>query len=162
MNDFALPQPGPEHQALEPFAGDFTAEVKMWMGPGEPMVSTGKMHNAWDLNGLYLRQTYTGDAVDGPFPNFAGRGWWGYNQTDKRYEGFWIDTAATAFQVEQGQAKGNVWTMIGEMTNPQDGSVMQKTTIITLIDNDHHTMEMFFKDAAGNEFKAMEIHYQRS
>ena len=29
------------HRKLEPFVGTFKAEVKMWMGPGDPMVSTG-------------------------------------------------------------------------------------------------------------------------
>ncbi len=27
---------------LEPFVGTFKAVVKLWMGPGEPMVSTGR------------------------------------------------------------------------------------------------------------------------
>lgn len=163
MNDFSPPVPGPEHQALEPFAGDFIAEVKAWMGPGEPMLSTGSMRNEWNLNGLFLRQTYTGDAVDGPFPGFAGRGWWGYNTVDKRYEGFWIDTASSGFQLEYGQLNdgGKTWTMHGQMTNPQDGSILEKTTLITLHGPDHHSMEIFFKSADGNEFKAMEIHYQR-
>ncbi len=74
---FQLPSPGPEHELLKPFAGSFRATVKMWMGPGEPNVSTGQMKNSFQLNGLYLHQDYVGDADDGPFPSFAGKGYWG-------------------------------------------------------------------------------------
>ena len=36
-------QPGAEMDRLKPFIGTFAAQVKLWMGPGEPMVSTGTM-----------------------------------------------------------------------------------------------------------------------
>lgn len=150
------------HKKLETFVGSFTAEVKLWMGPGEPMVSTGVMENALDLGGRFLRQTYTGDPGDGPFPDFAGRGFWGYNTVTKKYEGFWIDTASTFMQNETGDvdASGKVWTMLGEMTDPKSGQPMKKRSVITLQDNDHHRMEMFFTTPQG-EFKGMEISYSR-
>ena len=55
-------------------------EVKIRMGPGEPSITTGVMTNSMDLGGRFLRQSYQGDAVEGPFPSFAGRGYWGYNK----------------------------------------------------------------------------------
>ncbi len=55
-----------DHKRLAPFAGSFKAEVKMWMGPGDPMVSTGRMVNTLDLGGRFLHQVYTGDPNDGP------------------------------------------------------------------------------------------------
>ena len=151
-----------EHKMLEPFAGTFHAEVKMWMGPGEPMVSTGTMTNDWDLGGRFLRQTYVGDPGDGPFPNFEGRGFWGYNTIDKRFEGVWLDTACTFMQTEQGQVddSGKVWTMLGSMTSPQTGEPMAKKSVVTLIDDDHHLMEMYF-EMGGQEMKGMEIRYKR-
>ena len=134
----------------------------MWMGPGDPMVSTGKMVNAFDLDGRFLRQTYKGDQTDGPFPGFEGRGYWGYNNIIKRYEGFWIDSASTMMQTEAGEIdeSGRVWTMVGEMPNPQTGGNMTKRSVITLEDDDHHKMEMFF-DTGEGEVKSMEIQYER-
>ena len=74
--DFAgLAAPTEEHTRLEAFVGTFAAEVKIWMGPGEPNVTTGVMTNSMDLGGRFLRQIYQGDAVEGPFPSFAGRGY---------------------------------------------------------------------------------------
>ena len=33
------------HERLKPFEGTFAAEVRMWVGPGDPHVSTGVMVN---------------------------------------------------------------------------------------------------------------------
>jgi len=151
------------HKKLEPFAGTFKAKVKLWMGSVEPHVSTGVMTNTLDLGGRFLKQAYKGDPTEGPFPNFEGRGFWGYNTVDRRYEGFWIDTASTFMQTEHGQVdeSGKVWTMRGRMTDPQSGGQMEKRSVITLKGNDRHSVEMYFTVPGGSEFKAMEIQYER-
>lgn len=155
---------GAEHKRLAPFEGVFKAQVKMWMGPGEPSVSTGVMRNEFDLGGLYLRQTYKGDHADGPFPSFEGRGYWGFNAASGKYEGFWIDNASSMMQTETGDVDGSgkVWTMTGEFPNPETGQMMGKRSVITLVDGDRHSLEMFFTTPSGQEVKAMEIQYQRS
>ena len=160
----AFGAPADQHKKFEPFVGTFKAQVKMWMGPGDPHVSTGVMTNSFDLGGRFLRQVYKGDPGDGPFPNFEGRGFWGYSTVDKRYEGFWIDTACTFMQHEVGEvdATGNVWTMRGEMTAPGGSGQMAKRSVIRLIDTDHHSMEMFFTMPGGAESKAMAIEYTRA
>jgi hypothetical protein len=161
--DFAvMAAPGEEHARLKAFVGTFDAEVKVWMGAGEPHVSTGTMLNELELGGRFLKQTYEGDPADGPLPEFSGRGYWGYNKTDGRWEGFWIDNASTMMQVEHGQLDdaGEVWTMSGEMTDPGSGNPIAKRSVITLDDDDHHSVEMYFETPAG-EAKGMEIHYSR-
>jgi len=155
-------QPGPEQARFKPFVGTFRAQVKLWMGPGDPMVSTGTMTNTLDLGGLFLRHTYKGDPSPGPFPSFEGRGFWGYNQTVKRYEGFWIDNVSSIMQSDSGtlDASGKVWTMHGQMPDPQTGDTISKRSVITLQDNDRHKLEMFFSKG-GQEFRGMEIQYTR-
>ena len=136
-----------EHQRLAPFVGTFNAEVRFWMGPGEPVISTGVMVNRMVLGGRFLRQEFQGASEHGPFgqmPGFSGEGYWGYNTVDKRYETTWVE-----------------WNFYSTMTNPQQGGAMEKRTIITLHDDDHHTMEMWFRDPDGPEVKAMEIIYKR-
>jgi hypothetical protein len=76
---FQLPTPREERVRLQPFEGTFKSEVKMWLGPGDPMISTGTMNSTWQVNGLYLNQSYVGDKNDGPFPDFEGKGYMGYN-----------------------------------------------------------------------------------
>ena len=160
-----LPGPDEHHERLEPFVGTFKAVVKLWMGPGEPMVSTGVMTSTMEFGGRFLHQHYQGDSnPDAPFPDFQGRGYWGYNHLLGKYEGFWIDTASTMMQNESGDVdtSGKVWTMTSEMPNPQTMEPMQKKSIITLTDRDHHTMEMYFSGPDGSEMKGMQIKYTRS
>ena len=78
-----------------------------------------------------------------------------------RYEGIWVDNASNAMQVDSGQIdeSGKVWTMSGEGTTPQ--GKMIKRSVITLQDNDHHKMEMFFVHD-GQDTKGMEILYTRA
>lgn len=158
---FQLPKPGPEHELLKPFEGTFKSDVKMWFGPGEPTVSTGTMVNSWHLGGLYLNQTYKGDRADGPFPNFEGFGYWGYNQTSKQFEGFWIDNASTTMQTEIGSAddSGKVFEMHSEFTHGD--TVMKKRTVFEVVSNDEHSMTAFVTPPGGEEMKNMEIIYKR-
>lgn len=160
----AMAEAGEAHKKLDPFVGTFKATVKIWMGPGEPHVSTGTMVNSWDLDGRFLKQHYAGDAQEGPFPNFNGRGYWGYNTITSKYEGFWIDTASTVMQTEAGDldGTGKVWTMVGETTMPGADKPLKKRSVITLEDNDRHSMEMYFTGPDGNEAKGMEIQYERT
>ncbi len=154
--------PTEQHKRFEPFAGTFKADVKLWMGSGDPVVSAGVMTNTLILGGRFLQQVYKGDPESGPFPDFEGRGFWGFNKAKNKYEGFWIDTASTQMQTEVGDVDdtGRVWTMVGEMIDPT-GNTIKKRSVITVEDNDHQKIEMFFSGPDGNEFKAMEIRYER-
>ena len=160
---YQMPQPGAEHQLLKPFEGTFAAEVKIWMGPGDPAVSTGTMVNSFQLGGLYLHQTYTGDSSEGPFPSFLGQGYWGYNTTTKKYQGLWIDNASTTMQLEHGQvdSTGRVWEMVSECIAPGSNQPMKKRSVITVVDDDHHTMVTFMEFPGQPEMKSMEISYER-
>jgi len=158
----ALAAPGPEHERLESFVGVFRAVVKLWMGPGDPMVSTGTMTNTLELGDRFLRQDYKGDPGPGPFPDFEGHGYWGFNKATQQYEGFWIDTASTLMQTEAGTVDdaGKMWTMLGEMMH-QPGETVKKRTVITLEDEDNHSMVTYFVKG-DEEFKGMEIQYTRA
>ena len=163
VGGFQMPGPGPEHERLRPFLGRFRAEVKMWMGPGQPMVTTGTMENSWQLNGLYLHQDYQGDESPGIFPGFQGKGYWGFNTMTGQYEGFWIDVASSMMQMEYGSVddSGKVWTMLSECAMPPNGQIMKRRSVITLTDQDHHTMESYVVGPDGKDHKTMEITYQR-
>ena len=154
--------PGAEHERLADFIGTWKATVTMWMGPGEPMVSTGKMFNTLDLGGRYLKQDYKGDANDGPFPNFEGRGYMGYNDARGQYEGFWVDNASNQMGIERGDfdPKTNSWDMRSETVMPGVGP-MTKRSVITLVSEKEHTLEMYFTGPDGNETKCMHIKYVR-
>ena len=109
------------------------------MGPGDPIVQLGTMVSAFQLGGLYLFQDDTGDPSPGPFPEFLGKGYWGFNTSSKKYEGFWSDNASTMMQLEKGDvdASGKIWTMVSSFQHPSSGQTMSKRSVIRLIDQDH-------------------------
>ena len=153
-----------EHALLKPIEGTFRAEVRLWMGPGDPLVTTGTMVNRFELGDRFLYQVYTGDANDGPFPSFEGRGYFGFNTTTRRFEGMWVDNASTMMQVEQGTVdeSGKLWTMHSEMPMPGSGQPVKKRSIIRVVDADHHEMEAFFTGEDGQEVRNMQILYTRT
>ncbi len=160
----AMRATAPEHAYLEPFIGTFKAKISMFMGPGDPMIATGVMKNEPELGGRFLRHHYTGDPSEGPFSAFHGRGYWGYNTVDKRFESVWIDNACTFMIVDRGHASdnGKTFEMEGHMTDPGSGKPMTRRSVITLIDKDTHLMEMYHHPEGGEECKTMEIRYERT
>lgn len=151
------------HGRLDPFAGSFHTEIRIWTDvDAEPLILTGAMTNTWQLEGLFLQQEYVGEA-DPPASAFRGKGFWGFNTTTQRYEGFWIDNASSTMQFEYGSVddSGKVWQMHGEFVSPQTGETMQKRSQITLIDEVHHQVQVFFKAGESSEVLAMEMRYTR-
>ncbi|MFK7768644.1 MAG: DUF1579 family protein [Mariniblastus sp.] len=159
---FQLPTPTEHHQRLKPFEGTFDSEVQMWIGPGDPMVSTGKMKSTFQVGDLFLHQDYKSESPLGPFGTFEGRGYWGFNTTTGQYEGFWIDTASTTMQMEKGSVDetGKVFEMHSEFV--MHGATMKKRTVFTVLSNDHHRMEAFIEAPGAEEMKSMSIEYKRS
>lgn len=155
-------QPSEGHKKLEPMVGTFKATVKMWMEPGgEPSVSQGVMTNSWTLGGRYIQHDYKGESFGGPF---EGKGFMGFDNTTQKFQGLWIDTASTMMMFEEGDfdASTKTFTMRGSMTCPSTKQPFDKRSVVKIIDDDHHTMEMYFKGADGNEMKNMEIEYTRA
>lgn len=151
------------HGSLEGFAGLFRAEIKIWTGAEtDPLILTGCMNNTWQLDRLFLQQEYAGDGVVGE-PAFQGKGFWGYNTTTQRYEGFWIDNASNTMQFEQGDVddSGKVWQMQGHFVAPQDGATIMKRSEITLVDEARHHVKVFLKSNESSEKLAMEMEYTR-
>ena len=154
--------PGAPHEKLQAFEGTWDAAVQFWMQPGaDPVPSQGTMVNEWILGGRFLEQRYESDFMGSPF---HGRGLFGYSQLDQRYEGFWVDTMSTGMLIESGSydESTRTFTMLGQVTNPADGQVMRKKTIITVESETRHTMAMHFSEGEPEEFwKCMEIVYTK-
>lgn len=150
-------KPVAEHAILKTFVGTWDAVVKMWMGPGDPMVSGGVIVNTLEHGDKWLRNEYNGD--DG----FAGSGFMGFNKTTGKYEGFWIDTMSTFMQTETGDydAKSKTFTMKSSMLCPMARTPMNKRSVFRIENPDKYVMEMYFAGDGQPECKCMEITYAR-
>lgn len=153
--------PGDAHKKLNAMAGTFNADVKMWMQPGAPPSGgTGVAENSWALDGRFLQQNFTGNFMGMPF---SGVGYTGYDNIKKKYIGTWMDTMTTSMMISTGTANadGKSYTFTSSMDDPMTGKASPVKETVTVVDDDHHTLEMWTPGPDGKMFKMMEIAYTR-
>jgi hypothetical protein len=152
--------PGEEHKKLEALAGTWDATVKMWMDPNAPPQETkGVAENRMTMGGRFLEQNYEGTMMNQPF---TGKGYTGYDLYKKQYVSTWMDSMGTAMMMATGTVDSSgKMTMTGTMDDYMRGKKCDFKEIITVVDNDHHTFEMWAPDPDGKMFKTLEIHYTR-
>jgi hypothetical protein len=156
-----LGTPGPNHKLLEPFVGEFTCQVKMWMQPGKPPVtSEGTVSRKWILDGRFILERYEGKAFGKPF---TGIGWLGYDNQKKKYTVAWIDSMSTRIMTAQGtyNSETKTFTYTGEEDSPFFGGPVKTRDLVRLVDGDTQVLEMFRQPKGVEEFKMMEITCKR-
>src|SRR5262245_15269187 len=76
-------KPGPEHQKLQPFVGDWDLTVKMWTDPSRPPAELkGTVERRWIMGGRCVQETARGEFEGKPFD---GLGLLGYDRGQKKY-----------------------------------------------------------------------------
>ena len=153
--------PGDMHKKLSAMVGTFDVKVTMWNAPGqEPAVSTGTSENSWVLGGRYVEQKFNGNFMGMPFD---GIGYTGYDNIKKQYVGTWMDNFSTQVMMSSGNssADGKTYEFTSSMSDPMSGKSMPVQEKVTVLDGDHHTMEMWGPAPDGKMYKMMEITYTR-
>jgi hypothetical protein len=153
--------PGEEHKKLEQFVGMWDTTNKMWMDPNAPaQESKGVAENKMALGGRFLEQHYEGTFMNQPF---TGMGYTGYDLYKKQYVGTWMDSMGTTIMTTTGtaDASGKTMTFTGTMDDYMTGKKANFKEVVTVVDNDHHTFEMWWPGPDGKMFKTMEIQYAR-
>jgi Protein of unknown function (DUF1579) len=153
--------PGPEHKALESWAGSWDTTAKMWMDPSKPpQESKGAAENKMMLGGRFLEQSFEGTMMNQPF---SGKGYTGYDLYKKQYVSTWMDTMGTMIMMATGtaDASGKKVTMTGQMDDFMTGKKMDFKQTATVIDPDHNMFELWMPGPDGKMFKTLEIHYMR-
>jgi hypothetical protein len=153
--------PGPEHKALESWAGSWDTTAKMWMDPSKPpQESKGVAENKMTLGGRFLEQSFEGTMMDQPF---SGKGYTGYDLYKKQYVSTWIDTMGTMIMTATGtaDASGKKVTLTGQVDDFMTGKKMDFKQTATVIDPDHNMFELWMPGPDGKMFKTLEIHYMR-
>ncbi len=149
----------PEHKALAPMVGTFSATSSFIdPGTGEEMASTGKSVNEWVLGERFVRTHFSSPEMMG-MP-FEGIGHIGYDRISKEYIQSWMDNWFTGIMIETGQMEGNVLTIQGKMQGPMGEERMRH--VLTIDDNDHHTLEFFMQMPDGQWMSSGSIKYTRT
>lgn len=156
MMKYAMP--GPSHKLLESFVGDWVATSKMWMGPGEPMTSTGVSIHRLILGGRFLEQRYSGSMMGQPY---EGYGLTGFDNRKGRYNTFWVDNTMTEMSVGEGSwdPATKSLTVTSAITGP-DGKPTTMRTVTVVQDADTHVFTMY-APMNGAETRLAEITYKR-
>jgi Protein of unknown function (DUF1579) len=150
--------PGEAHKKLSPMVGTFDTKVTMFMPGMPPMQSTGTTVSKWVLDGRFIQQSFDGDFMGMPF---HGIGFTGYDNTKAKYVGVWMDNMGTAMMTSTGTASGKSMKFTSVMENVMTGKPETITETVTVVDDDHHTMEMWGPGMDGKVAKQMEISYSR-
>ncbi len=155
--------PGEMHAKLKPMEGKWTFQIKMWMAPdAPPMDATGTASFKMIFGGRYMQADI--ESPNGPMGPFAGMGVMGYDNVKKQYHSTWYDSSGTAPMVMTGQldAAGKVLAWKGENYDIFEGRMVKARSEMTMPDANTIKETMYALDAAGKEFKVMELHYTRA
>jgi Protein of unknown function (DUF1579) len=157
----AAATPGEAHKKLEPLVGSFTVATKMWMDPAKPPdESSGTAEKKWALGGRFVEERVEGTAMGQPF---TGIGYTGYDNYKKKYVGTWMDNMGTMMMNASGTADASgknftSWSTIDDVIMKKEVKVKG---VMTVVDGDHHTYEMWSPAPDGKLFKSLEIQYTR-
>jgi hypothetical protein len=154
--------PGPQHEMLKKMAGEWNAKVTTQMDPSQPaQVENSTSTLTMLMDGRYCQEVTSGQMMGQPF---SGMGVTGYDNVLGKYVSTWIDNFGTGIMTSTGtaDASGKVITWIGTMSDPATGKVSKERMVTTIVDDDHHTFEMYgTPPGAKKEMKMMTIEYSR-
>jgi Protein of unknown function (DUF1579) len=149
--------PGPAHEALNAFEGNWKAEVKCWMEPGnEPNVSQATSKTHWIFGRRFLEEEFHGEMMGKPF---TGRCLLGFDNTKQKFNSVWIDDMGTAIFTSEGRGENanKVITLEGKASCAATGRTdVPMKQIFRVVSPDKHILEMF-----NDGQKSMEITYTR-
>jgi hypothetical protein len=157
--------------ALDPLVGTWEVEKSVFAAlgtPEEPATSDNvTTTREWVAGGHFLRDVTTGTIDGNPYERI---GLLGYNPMDQRYEWTTADNVTTITMTYHGSTGStDPWTieMNGTFTDPGvtgEDNIGQKVamqTVITILDNDHHTFELFFAPPGEEEMLADRMEFAR-
>lgn len=153
--------PGPMHELLAEDAGEWEAEITHWTDPqAPPAKAKGTETCKMIMGGRYLQISFSGEFMGQPY---NGMGLMGYDNAKKEFISTWVDDMGSGFMITRGSAPeetGKPLKMKGTMVDPMTGKDMKIREVITRIDENNRTMEMYMTHE-GQEMKTMEIKYTR-
>ena len=153
--------PNDNHKILDPLVGTWSHVAKWWMSPdSQPETSKGTNETTWEIGGRFLVKAVKATSMGQPF---EGMGLTGFDNGKQTYQTIWMDNMGTGMMIGEGTYDPGTKTLTdqGRFTDPMIGQRSYRG-IITFIDDDHHSYEMYVADKNGKEFRMMEIMYTRT
>lgn len=154
--------PGPYHDNFKPLVGDWSVTVQYWATSGAtPIQSEAVATKKLILGGRFLEESFRGESNGETFTVLAMLG---YDGAKNKYSGNWVDTRSTGFHLSTGSCdeSGKTITMMETLTDAKGGKIGHNRTVIRVINDSKHVVEMHLAGADGKEYKSLEIAYTRT
>src|SRR5262245_20754994 len=135
--------PGPQHSMLTKMSGEWTCSIKYQMDPSQPWQESQSSAVVTALmDGRYIQEVDSGQMNGMPF---TGMGLYGFDNVSGKYVSSGTDNMGTGIMTSVGtpDASGTVIHWIGSMNDPMTGKPAKTRMVSTVIDDNHHTFEMF-------------------
>jgi hypothetical protein len=149
-------KPGPEHQKLQPFVGDWTLTVRLWTDPSQsPAEAKGTVQRRWIMGGRFVQETAK---VECDGKSFEGMGLFGYDKAQKKFTA--VKVCGLCGTISHGLAtvndSGTKFECTKEECCPITGQKTKGRDEIVIENNDKIVVNVF-KTLDGKEVKVMEI-----
>jgi hypothetical protein len=146
-------KPGPEHQKLKKFEGQWDATVSF---PGGESKATASYKMG--LGGFWLQHHFKGEFAGAPF---EGRGLTGYDPRKKKYVSTWVDSMEPNLTLMEGNfdKDDKTYTETGESIG-MDGQPQKMKSVFEFKGEDEIVFTMY-KVADGKDEQMMRITYKR-
>jgi hypothetical protein len=147
-----MPKPGPEHEMLKKFEGQWNAKASF--GGQE---SNGTISFKVTLGGFWLLEHYKAELGG---MSFEGRGTTGYDPSKKKYIGTWVDSVNPRMMIMEGSfdKDGKLFTSTGD--GFMDGKPMKLKSVYEFKDNDNIVFTMY-QVADGKDQQLFQINMTR-
>jgi hypothetical protein len=155
---------------MQPLVGDWDVIMTGYVGGrilDKPVTYRLRTHREWIADGRYLRDETSGETPTG---RYFRMGMLGYSNMDRRFEWVTQDAVNSMMMIYLGQpGSGPSFpaTMVGHFTDQGllgerfAGRRIAQRTVITIVDRDHHTIEIYFTPPGGREVLADRKVYTR-
>jgi hypothetical protein len=154
------PKPTKEHTALKAEEGVWDGKVKMFPGPGAPVIEGKSLETVTTVcNGLHSTASFT---MEIGTTKFEGHSVIGYNPLKKEYTGTWVDTSTIAPTLMTGKydADKKTMTMLSTVVDAASGQKLKQKQITTMVDDNTKKFEIFFVTPQG-DVRILEINAKK-
>jgi hypothetical protein len=156
---YATPSKG--HKVFEGMVGKWKYTSKWWEGKdAKPQESNGSSNIKLVMGGRFLQHDTKGKSMGQPF---VGMGFTGYDNVTEKYDSVWMDNMGTGMMIGQGKFDEETKTLKdeGKFSCPMVGKSREYRSEWKLNDKNSMTFTMWGPDKEGDEFKMMELSFQR-
>jgi uncharacterized protein DUF1579 len=156
-----FPKPGPEHDWLQAFVGEWATAMECGMEPGKPPMNSQGTERVRSIGGLWIVAEGKSAVVDKPMTSILTLG---YDLEKKKYVGTWIDSCMTYLWQYEGSVDlaAKTLTLETEGPCPQSPETVAKfKEVMELKSKDHRVFTSSMQGQDGKWVTFATINYRR-